>query len=138
MIEKEMGLEASTIVGAILKGHREKMKIPQVDIARKLKYKSHNFVSIIESGRSPIPANKFLAVLDAYQIPHRMVLPIMKMMHPQFWEIMMAGIDASKSLMRKKTKDIDAETDDIFLKWAEEYGALSQRQMKEFQEMIGD
>lgn len=97
-------------IGAMLKAHREEIGISQRDIANILKYRSVNFISMLESGRSSIPLNRIVDVINAYQLGNEMALIIIKFLHPDVWTLFVAALKGNKKLCANPYRLDDAVT----------------------------
>lgn len=74
-------------VGQMLKECRRKINCSQKDIADRLGYFNFNFMSMIEKGRTGIPANRFMDFMNAYEVPPESRFALYKTCYPQHWEV---------------------------------------------------
>ena len=54
-------------IGQILKAQRQKLQITQNEIGKRLEYTGYNFISMLESSRSPLPLNRVVDIVKAYE-----------------------------------------------------------------------
>jgi transcriptional regulator with XRE-family HTH domain len=73
-------------VGQTLKEYRCKLGCSQKNVADRLGYLNCNFMSMIEKGRTGIPANRFIDFMNAYEVPPEMRLVLYRSCFPLHWE----------------------------------------------------
>ena len=117
----EISVYGHGTIGAILKTHRENNGVSQRDIASTLNYRSVNFISMLESGRSSIALNRVMDVVGAYQLPNEMALVIIKMLHPDIWTLFTTTLKGNAKLCADPYK-LDAKVIGFYKKMLRKYG----------------
>jgi transcriptional regulator with XRE-family HTH domain len=109
-------------IGALLKAHREHKNLNQRDIARALNYKSINYISILEGGKSNIPMDRLKEIMDAYQM-NSVITPILvRYLHPDVWNLFMAMLKSYPSLQEMGEKEMDKDVRQNLIRLLKEYG----------------
>jgi hypothetical protein len=70
----------------ILVNQRRRLGLSQGDVAKELKYRNVNFISMTESGRSKIPINRITDFIEAYRMSPEFALVILKVQYPEILE----------------------------------------------------
>jgi len=102
---------AHIIVGSLLKTHREEQGITQKDIATDLELRHSNFVSMFESGKTPVPLGKLTQVLRAYQMPKNLLPAILKSTNLEAYNLLTDILEARKDLIGLSKKEINEKID---------------------------
>lgn len=100
-------------IGEMLKAQRQKLGLTQNEISKRLEYSSYNFISMLESARSPLPLNRVVDIVKAYEFEDVFSLIFVKRLFPDIWGLFEAlndiMADAGMSL-----KQLDAEIDNRY------------------------
>jgi transcriptional regulator with XRE-family HTH domain len=115
-------LASHALVGAIMKAHREELDQSQRDVAMKLGYRNVNFISMIENGRSNVPADRILDIVKAYEFDNDLLIAFFKLLHPQSWKLMLDILKVRPDLSRLSAEGIDKIADDIIDAMIKKYG----------------
>lgn len=89
-------------VGALLAKIREDGGLTQREVADNLGYKGHNFIYLVERGKSKVPANKIDDFVRAYDADVKLSSALIRAFHPEMWRStliqmhILAGIDYGK------------------------------------------
>lgn len=113
--------ELQEAIGLLLKAHREHKNLNQRDIAIALRFKSVNYVSIIEKGNSNIPLTKIKDVAAAYQFDPIIANIITKYLNPDNWDLFMAMVDSSPNIWKTTSADIDREVKEKAVFYMKDY-----------------
>lgn len=81
--------EMRSRAGELLSKIRGEKGYSQRDIAKKLGYKGHNFIYLVERGKSKVPADKVDAFVDAYEADVRVSSVLISAFHPEIWKSML-------------------------------------------------
>ncbi|RPJ18033.1 MAG: XRE family transcriptional regulator [Desulfobacteraceae bacterium] len=109
-------------IGLYLKRTREKKKLSQKLIAKRLKYKNVNFISMIENGVSKIPANKILNFVKAYQLEPFIGFVLIREVYGDIWKAMLDTEKMDHQYEDLSFKKLDKLIKKLYNKELAEYG----------------
>ena len=97
-------------IGEMLKAQRKRLGLTQNDISKRLEYGGYNFISMLESARSPLPLNRVVDIVKAYEFEDVFSLIFIKRAFPDVWGLFgaLSGIMAASGM---DFKQLDAEID---------------------------
>lgn len=121
------------IVGNILKEQRESQGLSQIDVAMELGYKNYNYISMLENGRSNIPAKRIMDIIRVYKFEDSVIPVFIKKLLPNVWEVMSYWIEHETSVPTT-TEEMNAyakKTEEKFISIIDTFGLESYKPMIE-------
>lgn len=98
-----------SLFGSWLKEQRGKIGMTQKQIAQKTGYRNSNYICMIENGKTRMPATEIFTIADAYQLPDKGALLIVKLLHPELWKILNEMVARNPNIFKTDIKDIETQ-----------------------------
>ena len=113
--------KAASKIGELLKRHREGLSLNQREIAHRLRYRSVNFISMLERGGSNIPFAKIPEIVTAYNLPPIFLLIILRECYRESWQVMSAINSALPGAFAATREDREKMIDEAYTASLREY-----------------